>query len=73
MSNPILHHLQSTYQRGYPDPDSDPPRARAMRPTIVQRIYLVVAFLSAGSVTFTALVIAQRMIGYAWGTFHPPI
>jgi hypothetical protein len=40
---------------------------------MMQRSLQVLAFLMAGSVTFTALVIAQRMIGYAWGTFHPPM
>jgi hypothetical protein len=39
---------------------------------MMQRSLQVLAFLAAASMTFTALVIAQHLIGYAWGTFHPP-
>jgi hypothetical protein len=40
--------------------------------TPMQRFYRVVLFIAVTAVTFTLLVVMQRLIGYAWVTYHPP-
>jgi hypothetical protein len=38
----------------------------------MQRLYRVVLFIAVTAVTFALLVAIQRLIGYAWVTYHPP-
>jgi hypothetical protein len=38
----------------------------------VRRFYLVVTFVAVTIVTFALLVMIQKLIGYAWVTYHPP-
>jgi hypothetical protein len=39
----------------------------------MQRFYRVVLFITVTAVTFALLVVIQRLIGYAWVTYHPPL
>jgi hypothetical protein len=38
----------------------------------VRKIYLVATFIAVTAVTFALLVMIQKLIGYAWVTYHPP-
>jgi hypothetical protein len=38
----------------------------------MQRFYRLVVFIAVTTVTFALLVVAQKLIGYAWVTYHQP-